>query len=277
MHTNLPPGVPRCHHIKVNGTRCDSPALKGKAYCYFHFRARLHAAASAPPMPTAPLANDQRLTPNGLPLLSPPADLFLLEDANSIHCALQWVLRRILDASMDHRQASLLLYGLQIAAANIKNTRFQPFYTDVIRTLPDTPQPTAATIENPPQSAQNSLPCHPELTDRALAKEHNEGPAVSPAIPTPAPSAPPSAPLPPTSLAEAQEPAADSPKLPTERPLATAPPKRPGRRPRTAPLATDHRSLTTARSALSLMFQREVRRHLDRLNFPVSPESNPET
>ena len=28
-----------CRHIKTSGTKCGSPALTGKAYCYFHFRA----------------------------------------------------------------------------------------------------------------------------------------------------------------------------------------------------------------------------------------------
>jgi hypothetical protein len=33
---------------------------------------------------------------------------------------------------------------------------------------------------------------------------------------------------------------------------------------------------STPRAALSLMFQREVRRHLARLNFPTSPDSDVE-
>ena len=77
-----------------------------------------------------------------------------------------------------------------------------------------------------------------------------------------------------------------APPLPTDNcPLATAPPdsqqpptpqrrpNRSSRRPPTPPL-TDHPPLTTPRPALSLMFQREVRRHLARLNFPASPESD---
>ena len=52
--------------------------------------------------------------------------------------------------------------------------------------------------------------------------------------------------------------------------------KRPRRRPRNAGFVVDRRILaSTPRAALSLMFQREVRRHLARLDFPHSPD--PET
>jgi hypothetical protein len=28
--------APRCQHIRMNGRRCGSPALRGENYCYFH-------------------------------------------------------------------------------------------------------------------------------------------------------------------------------------------------------------------------------------------------
>src|SRR5437879_2595022 len=33
--------VPRCQHIKTNGTQCGSPALRNGEYCYFHRRWRM--------------------------------------------------------------------------------------------------------------------------------------------------------------------------------------------------------------------------------------------
>jgi hypothetical protein len=33
--------VPRCQHIKMNGTQCGSPALNRKRQCFFHEQARL--------------------------------------------------------------------------------------------------------------------------------------------------------------------------------------------------------------------------------------------
>ena len=320
MYTRLPRGVPRCQHIKVNGTRCDSPALKGKPYCYFHFRSRLsdtpHSPMSNSEPPTTIPADGRQPRADGLSPLSSPPDLFVLEDANSIQYSLQWVLRRILDASLDRRQAALLLYGLQIAAANIKLTRFEPFYEDVVRTLRDSPQTTTETSKIPPPSPQTSPPCHSELGDQALAKEHNQEPAVS-ARPSgdssghlerapieqtrgesnchlerapieqtrgeskdlvsclPIPSV---APQPPSTLADRSEPIPNNSKLsPGHGPLATAPPKSPPRRSRPA-VTLDRRMLaSTPRAALSLMFQREVRRHLAHLDFPSSPESDVES
>ena len=32
------PNVPRCQHLKVNGTQCGSPALKRNRFCFFHKR-----------------------------------------------------------------------------------------------------------------------------------------------------------------------------------------------------------------------------------------------
>jgi hypothetical protein len=30
------PNVPRCQHLKVNGTQCGSPALRRNRFCFFH-------------------------------------------------------------------------------------------------------------------------------------------------------------------------------------------------------------------------------------------------
>lgn len=289
MWTNLPRGVARCQHIKVNGTRCDSPALKGKAFCYFHYRSRLHDPAVSPNAnsqePSAlsqePKANSEELQPAGVPL---NAEFFLLEDANSIQCALQWVLRRILAASIDRRQAALLLYGLQIAAANIKQTIFEPSYRKIIRNLP-----AAEPAEIAHEPAQICPDCHPEPGPGEPSPVRANGPASLPSeqlIPG-AQAQPPA----PTQLATDNCQVAtappdssllvpDSPKLATDHcPLTTVPtPRRnkTSRRLRTASVALDRQMLASSpRTALSLMFQREVKRHLARLDFPNSPE--PET
>ncbi len=319
MWTNLPRGVARCQHIKVNGTRCDSPALKGKAFCYFHYRSRLRDPAVSPNAnsqePSAlsqePKANSEELQPAGVPL---NAEFFLLEDANSIQCALQWVLRRILAASIDRRQAALLLYGLQIAAANIRHTRFEPHYKDIVRDLPTAEpaetdvsprhlervptEPTKGESKDLVLSTLPSLPvqprpshidCHPELAPGEPSPVRANGPASLPSeqlIPG----------------AQAQQPAPtqlatdncqvatappdssllvpDSPKLATDHcPLTTVPtPRRnkTSRRLRTASVELDRQMLASSpRTALSLMFQREVKRHLARLDFPNSPETDP--
>jgi hypothetical protein len=75
------------------------------------------------------------LTEEGWARLCPPPDLFLLEDGNAIQCAVEWVLRRILDGSLEHRRAALLLHGLEIASANIKLTDFRPLPSELIKSV----------------------------------------------------------------------------------------------------------------------------------------------
>jgi hypothetical protein len=97
--------VPRCQHVKVNGTQCGSPALRSRRLCYFHNnvqRQRRKIAADT----TAP----HRF------------DLPLLEDANSVQMALMKVIQMLGSGRMDHKTAGLMLYALQTASVNLRYT-----------------------------------------------------------------------------------------------------------------------------------------------------------
>ena len=84
-----------------NGSRCHSPALKGMPYCYFHQRLhRLAAGHSRAP--------------------EEPITLPFMEDRSAVQIALAQVLNALGSARLDPRRAGLLLYGLQIAAQNVK-------------------------------------------------------------------------------------------------------------------------------------------------------------
>jgi hypothetical protein len=100
--------VPRCHYIKVNGTRCGSPALRNQKLCYFHER-----------------WHEQRVTLRGYPGEQNQVQLPVLEDANSIQMALTQVMRLVLDQKISNKEAGLLLYALQIASNNLKRTKFE--------------------------------------------------------------------------------------------------------------------------------------------------------
>ncbi len=99
--------TPLCNHIKTNGCVCESPALKGQNYCYFHTasRARSHRQRRAA-------------------RLNLPFQLPLLEDANAIQLAIGDTLNALLAGQIDHKTAGLVLYGLQTAAGNIRHTDF---------------------------------------------------------------------------------------------------------------------------------------------------------
>jgi hypothetical protein len=92
--------VPRCVHIKQDGTQCGSPSLKNDGLCFAHARLAMRHAK----------------------LLAMP----LLEDANSVQAAIMEVMRGLLDGDIDRKTAGLLLYGLQMAACNLKHVCFEP-------------------------------------------------------------------------------------------------------------------------------------------------------
>src|SRR5258708_33429133 len=71
--------VALCRHIKTNGTRCQSPALTGELWCYFHHR--LHQRH----------AGFRRNSSNvDYRLPGPHIELAPLEDRESIQLASRW-------------------------------------------------------------------------------------------------------------------------------------------------------------------------------------------
>ena len=110
--------VPRCQHIKINGTQCGSPALRWRRLCFFHDRIKRERAKIARDM-TA-----QRRF-----------DLPLLEDANSVQVALMKVIQMLGAGRIDHRTAGLMLYALQTASINLRRTEFEEF--DVTKVVID--------------------------------------------------------------------------------------------------------------------------------------------
>ena len=91
--------TPRCRHIKTNGEPCRAAANRGQDLCYFHQNAQ------APEKP-------ERLP--------------VLEDANAIQVALMIVMDGLYRYYIPHKTAALLLYGLQIAAVNLRHLQLAP-------------------------------------------------------------------------------------------------------------------------------------------------------
>jgi len=88
----------RCEHVKVNGIRCGSPALRGRRLCYYHFNCRLNQIHPVP----------------------------ILEDGNAIQLGVQETIRAVLDGRIETKRAGLVLYGLQIAAMNLRRVENAP-------------------------------------------------------------------------------------------------------------------------------------------------------
>ncbi len=99
---------PRCQHLKANGARCGSPARHGRPYCCFH---------------------DSAARRNGEFVLP------IIEDAASLQLALNKILQALIDKLIDQKTASILLYGLQIASANLKQLKGEQRLDDLERHL----------------------------------------------------------------------------------------------------------------------------------------------
>ena len=116
-----------CRHIKTNGHRCQSPAITGSVFCYFHRNLRRgHDAAST--AEAAPLRPEtvQYLLENGQnpAQLAPAPTLNFppLEDAESIQLAISRF-AAIAAGQIDPVQARSLLYALQVASLQRPSTR----------------------------------------------------------------------------------------------------------------------------------------------------------
>ena len=103
-----PVTILRCQHIKVNGTQCGSPELRNSKFCCYHIRYHWQELEA--------LKDRNEWV----------KETQTLEDANSIQVALAQVTHRLIMEEIDHKQAALLLYALQIASMNLKRTSLEP-------------------------------------------------------------------------------------------------------------------------------------------------------
>jgi len=101
--------IPRCAHIKTNGTQCGSPALRERRFCFFHEKWQGQQIALKAEQP-----------PEQLSFTMP-----LLEDADSIQIALMQVIRLMVTRQLDPKVSGLLLYALQTASLNLRHMELQ--------------------------------------------------------------------------------------------------------------------------------------------------------
>ena len=83
-----------CRFIKGNGLKCQSPAMRGSQFCYFHGRTRIYV-----PRPRS----------------REPLQLPALQNRASIHAALNEVFQALASGNLDPKRAGNLLQALQMA------------------------------------------------------------------------------------------------------------------------------------------------------------------
>jgi hypothetical protein len=106
-----------CTHIKVTGVRCDSPALRGEQFCYFH--QRMLRTVRVP---------DSRIR-----------HAALLEDEASIQVSLMEVVNSLLRGTIELKRAELILRALNTAVRNIRRVHFNLHQDDMVREIPAYP------------------------------------------------------------------------------------------------------------------------------------------
>jgi hypothetical protein len=110
-----------CRHIKTNGTQCQSPSLSDSSWCFFHTRLHQRHNRFRP----IPVSTDSILR-------TQPVHLNALEDRDSVQVALSVVINALASGQMESRQATALLYGLQIASSNLARRTADPDPAEVV-------------------------------------------------------------------------------------------------------------------------------------------------
>ena len=114
-----------CSHIKVNGVRCGSPALREEVFCYFH--QRMIRGVRTPPR--------SRIHP-----------MAMLEDRESIQASLMEVINALVRNHIDYKRAALVLRALHIATRNSNKLNFhwnRDRMVDEVPEYPAVPEPKA--------------------------------------------------------------------------------------------------------------------------------------
>jgi hypothetical protein len=127
---------PECRYVRPSGGTCNSPALKGSHWCYFHARiqqrqairhSRRRADGRFLALPAPQPEGDATIDYGTYPVAQAdatgetrPLDLPPLVDNSSIQLALTDILQALAANELDPKRAGLLLYGLQVASANVQ-------------------------------------------------------------------------------------------------------------------------------------------------------------
>jgi len=163
----IDPSIPQCDHIKVNGVRCGSPSLRGRKFCYFHYNVTRSLIST---------------------------DIPVIEDINSVQYSLNRLAEYILEKRIDYKQASLLIWIMQIAAHNARRTQLEPLPDHIVTQHPNdryfpnhlSPEEMTAQISAALSDPTWSSPRDSAAGDSVIAVSPEDLEALAPAAPVPA-------------------------------------------------------------------------------------------
>ncbi len=142
----------QCRHLRANGVQCRAHRVWKEDYCFFHLHHR---------------------TPHGMPRRSeeppppPPAngiEIPLLEDLASIQITIGRVLTALSQGKITAADARAYLYGLRLAAQNVRHKDFAPSHS--VETYIQYDNGDAI---GPEQYASEQKPQHPLMDSGLLA------------------------------------------------------------------------------------------------------------
>jgi hypothetical protein len=105
-----------CRHIKANGLKCQSPAMRGSPFCYFHARVRVCVPARKPAVP-----GDRSSSLGWQPSAGQAFELPPLKSSADIHAALHAIMDALANSRIKPGAAGKLLYGLQLAQKSLES------------------------------------------------------------------------------------------------------------------------------------------------------------
>ncbi len=140
-----------CTHIKVNGIRCGSPALRKEVFCYFHQR-MIRGVRTPPKSRLHPIAN--------------------FEDAQAIQASLMEVVNALVRNHIDVPRARLILRALSIAARNSSKTQFDCFRSNMVEEVPEYP---AAPLITSPFEIAAAATLTSKTSEQKLERERQPG------------------------------------------------------------------------------------------------------
>jgi len=127
--------TPYCRHIRPSGRRCQMFALRNKPFCYHHESVSAHLRTLNPPDDgTENIIHPMNLDAGKFQREPILADYFsktrgplelrfpTLEDADSIQLSISMLLTALGQNRIETKRASSMIYALQVAAANVRNT-----------------------------------------------------------------------------------------------------------------------------------------------------------
>lgn len=119
INNDQPDNQFQCHHVFPDDHRCGSPRMRDEQFCYFHHDSRRPVVRP-----------HERIARRSTFALSTPTSHDHIEES------LGELLVRIATNNIDPRRAGLLLYCLQLASTNLRQTTQQTKTTHLTHETP---------------------------------------------------------------------------------------------------------------------------------------------